>query len=154
MSGVQEKKIPQFIYTDQINYPNHVRLFVLSVFFIALLDYVLFASFYSFSANVFTTWTTLTLTLLLIFYAVCHFSLRYYSSSRFAGKTNITFQVICFFTGLLLGISTICAGTWRMIWRSSFRSNAGSSFFTRLLISVDSHGKSAVRGTCRLTAHW
>lgn len=32
MSGVQEKKIPQFIYTDQINYPNHVRLFVLSVF--------------------------------------------------------------------------------------------------------------------------
>ena len=107
MSGVQEKKFPQFIYTDQINYPNHVRLFVLSVFLIALLDYLLFASFYSFSANVFTTWMTLTLTLLLIFYAVCHFSLRYYSSSRFAGKTNITFQAICFFTGLLLGISTI-----------------------------------------------
>lgn len=99
MSGVQEKKIPQFIYTDQINYPNHVRLFVLSVFFIALLDYLLFASFYSFSANIFTTWMTFTLTLLLTFYAICHFSLRYYSSSRFAGKTNITFQVICFFTG-------------------------------------------------------
>ena len=77
MSGVQEKKIPQFIYTDQINYPNHVRLFVLSVFIIALLDYLLFASFYSFSANIFTTWMTLTLTLLLTFYAICHFSLRY-----------------------------------------------------------------------------
>ena len=107
MSGVQEKKFPQFIYTDQINYPNHVRLFVLSVFFIALLDYLLFASFYSFSANIFTTWMTFTLTLLLTFYAICHFSLRYYSSSRFARKTNITFQVICFFTGLLLGISTL-----------------------------------------------
>ena len=23
-----EKNLPQFIYTDQINYPNHIRLFV------------------------------------------------------------------------------------------------------------------------------
>ena len=32
MLGAQEKNLPQFIYTDQINYPNHVRLFVISVF--------------------------------------------------------------------------------------------------------------------------
>lgn len=32
MLGVQDKSLPQFIYTDQISYPNHVRLFVISVF--------------------------------------------------------------------------------------------------------------------------
>lgn len=46
MLGAQEKNLPQFIYTDQINYPNHVRLFVISVFCLTLLDYVLFGFFY------------------------------------------------------------------------------------------------------------
>ena len=32
MLGVHEKNLPQFVYTDQINYTNHVRLFILSVF--------------------------------------------------------------------------------------------------------------------------
>ena len=41
MSGVLEKNLPQFIYTDQINYPNHIRLFVVSVIFIILIDYFL-----------------------------------------------------------------------------------------------------------------
>ena len=45
MSGVLEKNLPQFVYTDQINYTNHVRLFILSVFCISLLDYVLFGFF-------------------------------------------------------------------------------------------------------------
>jgi hypothetical protein len=36
MLGVHEKNLPQFVYTDQINYTNHVRLFILSVFCISL----------------------------------------------------------------------------------------------------------------------
>ncbi|MFW1950329.1 EAL domain-containing protein [Acinetobacter beijerinckii] len=107
MLGVQEKNLSNFVYTDQINYPNHVRLFVLSVFCISLLDYVLFGFFYSFDSNVFSVWMAITLISLLCFYAICHFSLKHYSSVRFAQKTNITFQIICFLTGLLLGISTI-----------------------------------------------
>jgi hypothetical protein len=38
MSGVLEKNLPQFIYTDQINYPNHIRLFVVSVIFLQQID--------------------------------------------------------------------------------------------------------------------
>jgi hypothetical protein len=107
MLGVHEKNLPQFVYTDQINYTNHVRLFILSVFCISLLDYVLFGFFYSFSANIFTTWISICLSILFCFYCICHFSIKHYSSVRFAHKTNIAFQIICFFTGLLLGISTI-----------------------------------------------
>ena len=47
MLGVHEKNLPPFVDTDQINYTNHVRLFILSVFCISLLDYVLFGFFYS-----------------------------------------------------------------------------------------------------------
>ena len=50
MLGVHEKNLPPVVDTDQINYTNHVRLFILSVFFISLLDYVLFGFFYSFSS--------------------------------------------------------------------------------------------------------
>lgn len=107
MLGVHEKNLPQFVYTDQINYTNHIRLFVLSVFCISLLDYVLFGFFYSFNANIFSTWIGISLSILFCFYCICHLSLKHYSSIRFAQKTNISFQIICFFTGLLLGISTI-----------------------------------------------
>lgn len=107
MLGVHEKNLPQFVYTDQINYTDHVRLFILSVFCISLLDYVLFGFFYSFNANIFSTWIGISLSILFFFYCICHLSLKHYSSIRFAQKTNITFQIICFFTGLLLGISTI-----------------------------------------------
>lgn len=57
MSGVLEKNLPQFIYTDQINYPHHIRLFVVSVIFIILIDYFLFGFFYSFDLNIFSIWT-------------------------------------------------------------------------------------------------
>jgi diguanylate cyclase (GGDEF)-like protein/PAS domain S-box-containing protein len=107
MLGAQEKNLPQFIYTDQINYPNHVRLFVISVFCLTLLDYVLFGFFYSFNLNVFSIWTALTLIVLLVFYAICHVSLKQYSSVRYAKKTNLIFQVICLITGLLLGSGAI-----------------------------------------------
>ena len=107
MLGVHEKNLPPFVDTDQINYTNHVRLFILSVFFISLLDYVLFGFFYSFSTNIFTTWMSICLSILFCFYCICHFSIKHYSSIRFAHKTRIAFQIICFFTGLLLGISTI-----------------------------------------------
>ena len=107
MLGVHEKNLPPFVDTDQINYTNHVRLFILSVFFISLLDYVLFGFFYSFSTNIFTTWMSICLSILFCFYCICHFSIKHYSSVRFAHKTRIAFQIICFFTGSLLGISTI-----------------------------------------------
>ncbi|EPF87749.1 histidine kinase [Acinetobacter gyllenbergii] len=107
MLGVQDKNLPQFIYTDQIDYPNHVRLFVLSVFCICLLDYALFGIFYSFESNIFTTWMSITLILLFSFSCVCHFLLKRYSSVRYSNQTNLIFQLICFFTGLLIGVNTI-----------------------------------------------
>lgn len=107
MSGVQEKNLPPFIYTDQINYSSHVRMFVLSVLCICLLDYVLFGFFYSFSPNIFTTWIGITIAVLLGFFCLCRFSLKCYSSIHFVKKTNTLFQMICFVTGSLLGINTI-----------------------------------------------
>ncbi|MGE8643040.1 bifunctional diguanylate cyclase/phosphodiesterase [Acinetobacter vivianii] len=107
MLGVQDKSLPQFIYTDQISYPNHVRLFVISVFAICLLDYALFGVFYTFEANIFTTWMTITLAILLGFSCICHFLLKRYSAVRYNHKTNIIFQLICFFTGLLIGVNTV-----------------------------------------------
>ncbi len=107
MLGVQEKSLPQFIYTDQISYPNHVRLFVISVLCICLLDFALFGVFYSFESNIFTQWMSLTLLILLMFAGTCHFLLKRYSSTRYTHRTHRVFQLICFFTGVLVGINTV-----------------------------------------------
>ncbi|WP_151750551.1 hypothetical protein, partial [Acinetobacter sp. TUM15131] len=87
MLAAQEKNLPQFIYTDQINYPNHVRLFVLSVFCICLLDYTLFGIFYSFESNIFTTWMSITLIILFSFFGLCHFLLKRNASIQYSSKT-------------------------------------------------------------------
>jgi hypothetical protein len=107
MSGVLEKNLPQFIYTDQINYPNHIRLFVVSVIFIILIDYFLFGFFYSFDLNIFSIWTISSLILLSIFLIICNFSLKHYTSVRHAKKTNLTFQLICLCIGSLLGVGSV-----------------------------------------------
>lgn len=107
MLGVQDKSLPQFIYTDQISYPNHVRLFVISVFGICLLDYALFGAFYTFESNIFTIWMSITLAILFGFSCICHFLLKRYSAVRYSHTTHLIFQLICFFTGLLIGANTV-----------------------------------------------
>ncbi|MBJ8440943.1 EAL domain-containing protein [Acinetobacter junii] len=107
MSGVLGKNLPQFIYTDQINYPNHIRLFVVSVIFIILIDYFLFGFFYSFDLNIFSIWTISSLILISIFLIICNFSLKHYTSVRHAKKTNLTFQLICLCIGSLLGVGSV-----------------------------------------------
>lgn len=92
MSGVLEKNLPQFIYTDQINYPHHIRLFVVSVIFIILIDYFLFGFFYSFDLNIFSIWTISSLILLSIFLIICNFSLKHYTSVRHAKKNQSDFS--------------------------------------------------------------
>ncbi|ENW94946.1 EAL domain-containing protein [Acinetobacter sp. NIPH 298] len=107
MSGVQKQDSPPPIYTDLINCSSHIRTFVLSVLCICLLDYVLFGVFYSFSPNIFTVWICITLIVFLLFFFLCRFSLQHTSSPLFLKRTNHLFQIICFFTGLLLGVNSI-----------------------------------------------
>ncbi|QER40012.1 EAL domain-containing protein [Acinetobacter suaedae] len=107
MSGVQKQGLAPFIYMDQINYSSHIRSFVLSVLCICLLDYVLFGIFYSFTPNIFTSWISITAIVLLVFFFLCRFSLKCYSSPAFIKKSHILFQTVCFITGLLLGINSI-----------------------------------------------
>lgn len=107
MSGVQKQGLAPFIYTDQINYSSHIRSFVLSVLGICVLDYALFGLFYSFTPNIFTAWISITAVFLLIFFFLCRFSLKCYSSPAFIKRSHVLFQIVCFSTGLLLGINSI-----------------------------------------------
>ena len=109
MSSVQEKNTSRFVYTDPLDYAKHIRMFVLSVLCVCLLDYVIFGLFYSFNSDIFTIWICVACVILLGFVGLCHYVSK---PNKTIDNNNNIYPIICFFTGLFLGITSIIISSY------------------------------------------